>query len=126
MAETEVKGQITGGGGQAEAPAKPFGPVAAGFLSAGIAAVVLGILTTLTEANATIKSKLEFSSRVGSLSGKTIITVIVYFGVWAILGVAWRGKEVDPKKVFTWTAVLVGIALVLTFPLFFQLFAPEA
>ena len=109
---------------QSEGRGKPFGPVAAGFLSAGIAAVVLGVLTTLAEATTWWHDKLQFSDRVGPLSGKTIITVIVYFVVWAILGTMWRDKEINARKVFIWTAVLVGIALVLTFPTFFQAFAP--
>jgi hypothetical protein len=36
-----------------------------------------------------------------------------------------KGKDPDPQKVFTWTAVLVGIGVVLTFPTFFQMFTPE-
>ena len=56
---------------------KPFGPVAAVFTAAGIGAVVLGILTTLTEASASIKDALQLNDRVGPLSGKTIFAVLV-------------------------------------------------
>lgn len=108
-----------------EVPDKPFGPVAAVFLSAGIGAVVLGILTTLSEASEGIKSALEWSKSVGSLSGKTIISSSVFFVMWGILHLTMKDKDLDPKKVFTWTAILVAIGIVLTFPTFFQLFAPE-
>jgi hypothetical protein len=106
-------------------PDRGFGPVAAVFLSAGIATVVLGILTTLSEASEGIKGALEWSASVGSLSGKTIISSGVFFLGWAILHLALRDKHLEPRKVFTWTVVLVAIGIVLTFPTFFQLFAPE-
>lgn len=108
-----------------EVPDKPFGPVAAVFLSAGVGAVVLGILTTLSEASEGVKSALEWSKSVGSLSGKTIISSAVFFVMWGILHSTMKDKDLDPKKVFTWTAILVVIGIVLTFPTFFQLFAPQ-
>src|SRR6266498_857268 len=103
---------------------KPFGPVAAVFLAAGVGALVLGILTTLAEANESFKSWLEWSTSVGSLSGKTIIEVIVFVVAWAVLGIGLRGKSPKPTSIFTLTAVLVAVGLVLTFPTFFQAFAP--
>jgi len=111
--------------GAQETSAKPFGPVAAMFLSVGIGALVIGILTTLAEASESIKSWLEFNSRVGALSGKTIVAVAAWLVSWAILHTILRGKDVDPKKAFAWTGVMFGIAVILTFPTFFQLFAPE-
>ncbi len=103
---------------------RPFGQVAAVFLAAGIGALVLGILTTLAEANESFKSWLEWSTSVGSLSGKTIIEVIVFVVAWAVLGIGLRGKSPKPTSIFTLTAVLVAVGLVLTFPTFFQAFAP--
>src|SRR6266545_788135 len=97
MEESSSMQQVSGPGTGMD---KPFGPVAAVFLAAGIGALVLGILTTLAEANEGFKSWLEWSTSVGSLSGK-------------------------PSSIFTWTAVLVAVGLVLTFPTFFQAFAPE-
>ncbi|HET7869596.1 MAG TPA: hypothetical protein VFM85_04680 [Actinomycetota bacterium] len=104
---------------------KPFGPVAAVFLAAGIGALVLGVLTTLAEANESFKSWLEWSTSVGSLSGKTIIAVIAFVVAWVVFGIGLRGRNPKPSTVFTWTAVLVAVGLVLTFPTFFQAFAPE-
>ena len=104
---------------------KAFGQVAAVFLAAGIGALVLGILTTLAEANESFKSWLEWSTSVGSLSGKTIIAVIAFVVAWVVLGIGLRGRNPKPSTVFTWTALLVAVGLVLTFPTFFQAFAPE-
>jgi hypothetical protein len=104
---------------------RPFGPVAAAFLAAGIGAVVLGILTVLSEASDSVASALEWSKSVGPLMGKTVLTVIAFAVSWLILHVVLRDRDVDPRTVFTWTAVLVAVGLVLTFPPFFQLFAAE-
>jgi len=104
---------------------KPFGPVAAVFLAAGIGALVLGMLTTLAEANEGIKSWLEWSTSVGPLAGKTIIAVIAFVVAWVVLGIGLRGRNPKASSVFTWTAVLVAVAVVLTFPTFFQALAPE-
>jgi hypothetical protein len=104
---------------------RPFGPVAAVFLAAGIGSLVLGILTTLAEANGSIKSALQWSASVGPLSGKTIIATIAFLVSWAILAAVLRGRDVNYRTVYIWTAVLVSLGLVLTFPTFFQAFAPE-
>jgi hypothetical protein len=104
---------------------KPFGPVAAVFLAAGIGVVILGVLTTLAEASEGIKSALEWSKAVGPLAGKTSISVVVFLLSWGILYGALRDKDLDPRKVFMWTAGLVALGVVLTFPTFFQLFVPE-
>jgi len=110
--------------GARESSDKPFGPVAAAFLAAGIGAVVLGILTTLAEASEDIKSALEWSKSVGPLMGKTILAAGAFFVSWVILGVALRGRDPKPQRVFVWVGVLVVVGLVLTFPTFFQAFAP--
>lgn len=104
---------------------KPFGPVAAVFLAAGIGSVVLGVLTTLAEANESIKSWLEWSKSVGPLTGKTVLSAAVFFVAWPVLHVLMRDKDPEPRRVFVWVWILVGIGILLTFPTFFQAFAPE-
>jgi len=121
MEESSSMQQVSGPGTGID---KPFGPVAAVFLAAGIGALVLGILTTVAEANESFKSWLEWSTSVGSLSGKTIIAVIAFVVAWAVFGIGLRGKNPNPTSIFMLTAVLVAVGLVLTFPTFFQAFAP--
>lgn len=104
---------------------KPFGPVAAVFIAAGIGAVVLGILTTLAEASESIKKALELNAKVGALSGKTIGAVIVFAVAWAILHAMWKSTDPAPRKVFLWSWILMAIGILFTFPIFFQMFAPE-
>ena len=94
-------------------------------MAAGIGAVILGILTTLAEANEDVKSALEWSKSVGPLTGKTILASAGFFVSWLILHVVLRRKDPRPKSVFVWTGILIAIGLVLTFPTLFQAFAPE-
>jgi hypothetical protein len=109
-----------------ERPAdRPLGPVAAVFIAAGVASLVLGVLTTLSEASESIASALEWSKAVGSLSGKSIITTVVFFGAWAILTAVWRGKSPAPRRVFWIAGILVAVGLLMTFPIFFELFASD-
>jgi len=108
-----------------DAAERPSGPVAAAFYAAGIGALVLGILTTLAEASTGIKDALQLTDPVGPLAGKTIGAVAAWLVSWALLRTAFRGKDPDLSKVFIWTAVLVGVGILLTFPTFFQMFAPE-
>jgi hypothetical protein len=104
---------------------KPFGPVAAAFLAAGIGSFVLGLLTTISEASATFADKLNWYNPVGPLSGKTLISVIVFAVSWLLLYLAWRRKEPSPRMVFWVTGLLVAGGVLLTFPTFFDLFKPN-
>ncbi|MEX0991256.1 MAG: hypothetical protein WD004_03175 [Actinomycetota bacterium] len=104
---------------------KPFGPVAAVFIAAGIGSLVLGILTMAAEASASIKSMLEWSKAVGPLMGKTLVSSAAFFISWGVLHAAWKSKDPEPRKVWIWTSVLVLLGLLGTFPIFFQLFAGE-
>jgi hypothetical protein len=126
MGQTEA-GRMQAGGGMRpyDEPDKPFGPVAAVFLAAGFGALVLGILTTVAEASEDFKSALEWAKSVGSLSGKTLIASAVFLVAWGILYLVLREKDPSPRQVFLWTGIMVAIAIVLTFPTFFQIFAPE-
>lgn len=109
----------------AAAPMKPNGPVAAVMLAAGIGTLVLGILTVLSEASEGVHEFLEFSERVGPLSGKTIFAAIAFVVSWGGLHMALRDREVEWRPVTIALMALVAISLVLTFPPFFQLFKSD-
>jgi hypothetical protein len=110
------------GGGTSVAGTRPNGPAVAVMLAAGIGALVLGILTTVSEASEGLHDFLEWSDRVGPLSGKTSIAAIAFFASWGGLHLGLRDREIDWKPVIIATIALVAVALVLTFPPFFQLF----
>jgi hypothetical protein len=108
---------------ESEANARIDGTAAAALLAAGVGAFVLGLLTTLNEASEGVHDFLEFNTRVGPLSGKTIIAVIAYFAALVALGAIWRGRRLATKAVLVVTLVLLLLGLVGTFPTFFEAFA---
>lgn len=104
---------------------KPEGPISAAILAGGVGALALGVLTTLAEANESIKTALEFSKTVGPLSGKTILTVVIWLVAWVILHVALRKTEYETRRAFSIAMILVALGVIGTFPTFFLMFAPE-
>jgi hypothetical protein len=108
-----------------EFPDKPEGPIAAAIIAGGIGAVALGLFTTLAEASTGFKDWLDFKSDVGPLSGKTIMSVIVWLVAWAVLHAVYRGKPYETRRAFTIAVVLVGLGVLGTFPTFFQAFTAD-
>ena len=113
---------------QARPPAateKPNGPVAAVLIAAGIGALVLAILTVWSEAREGFAESLEYSTRVGPLSGKTIWAAVAFVVSWIALGFGLRRRNVDLRKATILAVVLLALAYVGTFSEFFMLFAEE-
>jgi hypothetical protein len=104
---------------------KPEGPISAAILAAGIGALALGVLTTLAEANETIKGWLELSTSVGPLSGKTSFAVVIWLAAWAVLHATMRRTPYETRRAYAITVVLLVLGVIGTFPTFFQLFAAE-
>jgi len=109
----------------AAAPAEvepPSGPAAALILAGGIGVFCMGLVTTLGEASTGIADGLQWNDRVGPLSGKTLITVIVFAIAWALLTALWRRANPPLRSITIASAVLIVLGLVGTFPTFFQAF----
>ena len=104
---------------------RPTGPVAAALLATGIGAFTLGLFTTLSEASTGIHDFLEFTDEVGPLGGKTVLAVVAYFGSWAVLHGLWRRQDKVLRPILIAVAVLIGLGILGTFPVFFQAFASE-
>jgi hypothetical protein len=109
---------------------KPNGPVAAAFVAAGIAALVLGIFVTLNEFSPDVSKFLKFDANfgigkgVGPLSGKIGMAIIAYVISWVALHLMWRGKELNFARVLLVSLILVGLGFALTFPPIFKIAAP--
>ena len=102
---------------------KPEGPIAAAILAGGVGCLALGIFTTLAEASSGIKDWLQWNDRVGPLSGKTGMAVLVWLVAWVVLHVVYRDKPFETRRALTISLVLVGLGALGTFPTFFQAFA---
>jgi len=103
----------------------PDGPAAAAILASGVGCLVIGVMTTGAEMNASLKTALTWSDPVGPLSGKTLVGVIAWLIVWAILHFLWKGKDVNLRRVYIAALVLIAVGFLFTFPIFFQAFAGE-
>ena len=102
---------------------RPNGPAVAAIISAAIGVFVLGLLTTLSEANTDIHDFLDIKNRVGPLSGKTTFAVVAYLVAWVALApVLWK-RTVPFASAMLIAAALIVLGFVGTFPKFFQLFA---
>jgi hypothetical protein len=104
---------------------KPNGLAAATLLAGGFGAFLMGLITLLSEIPLTTKAvgpALNWINPVGPLSGKTILTVILWLVVWAILGFSWKGKDKDFGKISMISMGLLLLGILGTFPLFWKLF----
>jgi hypothetical protein len=104
---------------------RPEGPISAAIIAAGVGAAALGLFTTLAEASKGVADWLQWNDQVGPLSGKTIMTVIVWLVSWVVLHTVFMTKEQETARALTVALVLIGLGVLGTFPTFFQLFAPE-
>lgn len=126
--QTGAEPAAASSGGAASVPAaamKPNGPVAAVMLAAGIGAVVLALLTVLNEASESVHDFLEFSERVGPLSGKTDLAATAFLLSWGGLHLAFRERDFVWKTIVVATVVMFAIGLVGTYPAFFEAFKSE-
>lgn len=101
---------------------KPEGPISAAILAAGLGILAMGVVTTLSAASTTVADALNWYDRVGPLSGKTIIAVLVWLVAWAVLHVALRHKAYESNRALIISLVLIGLGVIGTFPTFFQAF----
>jgi hypothetical protein len=100
----------------------PAGPIAAALLAAGVGAFFMGLIVVLAEASTAVSSRLSFYPPTGSLSGKAILTVLVWLLAWAVLHGLWSNRDVDLPKILRLAVFLVALGLLGTFPPFFYLF----
>jgi hypothetical protein len=98
------------------------GPIAAAMLAAGIGCFFLGLNTSLAQGSKAIGGMLNFYNPVGPLGGKTIVAIVVWLVAWGILARKWQDQPVDFGLMYKVTLILVGLGLLGTFPLFFDLF----
>ena len=104
---------------------KPNGPALAALLASGIGVTTLGVLTTMAAASANFANLLKINAQVGPLSGKTVYATVAFFASWIVAAIIMRGKNYNERTLLTATFVLIGIGILGTFPIFYDLFAPK-
>lgn len=101
------------------------GPAAATFIAGGVGAAALGLIIPLSEAIPAFKTFLTFDKGVGPLAGKTILPMVIFLAVWAVLGFLWRGKESNMRTAITVGIVGLVIGLLGSFPPIYDLFTAK-
>jgi len=102
---------------------QPNGPVAAALIAGGVGSTAIGIVTLLTQANASVANALAWYAPVGPLSGQIGIGLIAYFASWIVLHLILRGKDVNFARATTAALLLLAVGVLGAFPPFFGLFA---
>ena len=99
------------------------GKAAAALLAGAAGIAFLGIFSLLAQVLPSFRTLLALNAGVGSLSGRTIIPVVLWMVTWLGMDFIWKDKELDFTKVVIWTRILLIIGLLGTFPLFYRLFS---
>jgi hypothetical protein len=99
--------------------------VAATLLAAGVGCLAMGVVTTLSEASKPVADLLNLYNPVGPLSGKSLVAIVVWLLAWATLHRLAQGRRINVNRWLLGSLVCVGIGLVATFPLFFDLFGDK-
>jgi hypothetical protein len=94
---------------------RPAGPAAAVLIATGLSSLALGILTGLVAAFPGVESAMTVSQRVGDLSGVSIITIAVFFGVWGLMTAVWRRSSPSLARVAFVSAAFFVLCVVATF-----------
>jgi len=98
------------------------GAGAAAVLAAGIGSFVLGVLDLAADKLPALKTYFNFYKPTGPLSGVTTVAMAAWLIAWAMLDRWWRNRDVPIARTNAIAYALLGLALLLTFPPFADLF----
>ncbi len=103
-----------------------YGGAAATILGAGIGSFIFGLLVLLSEASTDFANNvLKISKEVGPLSGKVVYGMSGWLVAWAICFFVMRKRSYNLNVIFIVSLVLLGLGLLMSFPTFFDMFAPK-
>jgi hypothetical protein len=98
------------------------GSGAAAILAAGVGAMALGVMAVAGDKSAAVKSAMIFYKPTGPLSGVTTVAILIWLGCWGLLEWRWRERTVAAGRVCVVALVLLGVGVLLTFPVVGDLF----
>ena len=90
------------------------GAALAAFLGAGIGAFAMGFFVLLTEAH--IYSAPTLYAPAGGVSGRTTFAAAAWLIAWFVLHFRWKGRQIESRRVWAATLVLIGLGILATFP----------
>jgi hypothetical protein len=103
---------------------KVNGPVSAALLAGGIGSAAMGLITLIYELNDTsaFAKSMAWNKGVGGLSGKSTLSIIIFFVAWAILHYLWKDKDTNFARISSIAIALLIVGLLGTFPPIWHLF----
>lgn len=90
------------------------GAALASFLAAGVGAFAMGLLAVLNEAGIFVAPSLYAPA--GGVSGRTSLAVIAWLVAWGLLHRRWKARQIETRRVYTATLLLIGLGILGTFP----------
>jgi hypothetical protein len=90
------------------------GAALASMLAAGIGAFAIGFFAIVNEAGLFAAPALYPSA--GRVSGRTTFAAAIWLIAWAVLHRRWKDRQLDSRRLFMATLMLITVGLVLSFP----------
>lgn len=90
------------------------GAAVASFLGAGIGAFAMGVFAFVNEAGIFVAPTLYGPA--GGVSGRTTFAGVAWLIAWGLLHSRWKGRQIESRRVYIATVVLIGLGLLGTFP----------
>jgi hypothetical protein len=90
------------------------GAALASILAAGIGAFAVGFIVILNEAGVFAAPALYAPA--GGVSGRTTLAAVIWLIGWVVLHSKWKDRQVESRRVFLLSVILIGLGTVLTFP----------
>ncbi|HJR15879.1 MAG TPA: hypothetical protein VJ808_03415 [Gemmatimonadales bacterium] len=95
-------------------PEEGNGAALASFLAAGIGAFATGAIVLLNEAGLFVSPTLYEPA--GGVSGRTTLAALIWLIAWAVLHNRWKHRQVESRRVYAITLMLIGIGVLFCFP----------
>ena len=98
------------------------GPAAAAILSAGAGCCAMGVFYVAGNVSPALNRLFSIYKPAGALSGVSMGAIALWLVLWLVLDRRWAKADVPIGRVGAWSAVLLGLGLLLTFPPIARLF----
>ena len=97
----------------------PNGAALASFLAAGIGAFAVGFFVIVNETGLFAAPALYGPA--GGVSGRMTFAAVVWLIGWAVLHSRWKNRELESRRVYAATLVLITVGVILSFPPVWQI-----
>ena len=90
------------------------GAALAAFLAAGIGAFAVGFFVIVNEAGLFAAPALYGPA--GGVTGRTTFAAAIWLIGWVVLHRRWRAHQLETRRVYAATLVLIALGIVMSFP----------